>query len=99
MELYEESFSCVKTNTISHFAVKFVEKSSRHFSVYSMKHFIEGSALLIELQNFTTKINLIVLTRRKYQKQPRFYFYKLFYWIKFSLWVSLIYFFEMILFI
>ena len=32
----EKAFSCVEKKAISHFAVKFVQRSGHHFSAYSM---------------------------------------------------------------
>ena len=50
--LYKWASSCLKTKANSHFAVKFVERSYRLFSVYLINHLVWKSVLFNELWNF-----------------------------------------------
>ena len=85
--LCELGFSCVKTKTNSHFAVKFFERSSHLFSVSMKTHVIQKTSVI----QWNCKTLIVYVNTN--QKQPRLYLITNFYILNcscsFSMWGSL----------
>ena len=85
--IYEEAIFCVKAKAILHFVVKFIDRSSHPFSLFSI-HFLSQKITFQKISKICTLNWIIILfnynsieltnlkTYWKDEEQPRFYFNK-----------------------